>query len=332
MEKMAGRTGKKKYGKLMCAFVAAGVVAIMSMGCGETFDFSGQMTSPESRPNSSDSMASSGNGNGGGAGAGNLYGSEGAQVTEDGMGDNNISDARKLVTTVNLELETKEFEQTMSGIEAKIQELGGYIESMDVYNGSSYAGSRSNRYADMKIRIPAPKLNSFMNTVSDIGNIIRRNDNVEDVTLSYVDMESRRDTLRTEQSRLLEFLDRADSVETVIALEERLSEVRYQLESMESRLRTLDNLVEYSTVSLNVTEVRELTPVVKQTVWERIGTGISENVSDILNGIVEAFVWFVIQIPYLVIWAAVLGIVIWRLRKSWQKRHNKAKDNQKPSD
>ncbi len=322
MEKKTGKTEKKKFGKIMYAFTLFGAIAIMSMGCGEVFNSYGG-ASPEIGHSNSESVSMPGqtaDGAGmGTAGGENLYGSESVNI---------ISDSRKLVTTVNLELETKEFEQTMSGIEGKVQELGGYIESMDTYNGSSYTGGRSARYSDMKIRIPAPRLREFMNTVSSAGNIIRRNDSVEDVTLSYVDMESRRDTLRTEQSRLLEFLDKADSVETVIALEERLSEVRYQLESMESRLRTLDNLVEYSTVSLNITEVRELTPVEEQTVWERIGSGISENVSDILNGVEEVFVWFVVQIPYFAIWAVILLAVIWQLRKCWRKRHKKTKDNQ----
>lgn len=135
-------------------------------------------------------------------------------------------EGRKLIETVSLEVETREFEQMMSVLEERIQELDGYVEAMDTYNGSSYSGYNSNRSAHLTVRIPSGKLDGFLDTVSDIGNIVRRHNNVEDVTLSYVDMESRRNTLRTEQSRLLEFLDKAETIEEIITIEQRLSEVR----------------------------------------------------------------------------------------------------------
>ncbi len=138
---------------------------------------------------------------------------------EEGTGQGaGVREGRKLIQTVGLEVETKEFEQMMSSLETQVEELGGYIENMETYNGSSYSGYVSSRYANLTIRVPNGKLDSFLQTVSDIGNVVRRNDSVEDVTLSYVDMESRRNTLRTEQERLLAFLEKAETMEEIIAL------------------------------------------------------------------------------------------------------------------
>ncbi len=296
------------------------MAVLLCTGCGDTY---GESNSILSEDYSMDSVNSS-------MAGGSLYGGDGFQTAESDMRTENasqgiegITDARKLITTVRLELETKEFEQTMSGIEGQIRNMGGYIESMEAYNGSSYTGSRASRYADMTIRVPASQMNGFMDMICGTGNIVRRSDDVKDVTLSYVDMEGRRDTLRTEQSRLLDFLDKADSVETIITLEERLSEVRYQLESMESQLRTIDNLVEYSTVVLKITEVKELTPAAEQTAWERIETGFAESLHHIGDGIVDAGVWVAVNSPYLVIWAVVIGAAAVILRKSGQKRRSK---------
>ena len=66
-------------------------------------------------------------------------------------------------------------------LEERIQELDGYVEAMDTYNGSSYSGYNSNRSAHLTVRIPSGKLDGFLDTVSDIGNIVRRHNNVEDV-------------------------------------------------------------------------------------------------------------------------------------------------------
>ncbi|HBA48027.1 MAG TPA: DUF4349 domain-containing protein [Lachnospiraceae bacterium] len=242
---------------------------------------------------------------------------------ESGTDNTGLLEGRKLIKTVELEVETKEFDQTMSSLETQIQDLGGYVESMDTYNGSSYSGYSVNRSAHLTVRIPGERLSDFLKTMADIGNIVRRYDNVEDVTLSYVDMESRRNTLRTEQSRLLEFLDKAETIEDIITIEQRLSEVRYQLESMESQLRTIDNLVDYSTVELSISEVKELTPVEEPTVWERISEGFGESLLSIGHGTLEFGIWFLVHIPYLVIWGVIIAAIVLVIRKHRRKKRKK---------
>ena len=100
------------------------------------------------------------------------------------------------------------------------------------------------------------------------------------------------------------------SIVDIITIEERLSTVRYQLESMESKLRTIDNQVDYSTIYLDISEVQELTPVEVQTPLERIGEGFVENLHDIGDGAVEFAIWFVINIPNFVVWAVIITVIV----------------------
>ena len=222
---------------------------------------------------------------------------------------------RKLIKTVNMDVETREYDKLLSAVENKVTELGGYIESLDAYNGSTYYSYRSTRNANLTIRIPKDRLEEFQNTVSELGNVTSRSENVQDVTLTYVDLQSHRDALRTEQERLLQLLEQAESVEDIITIEQRLSDVRYQLESMESQLRSYDNRVDYSTVYLYIDEVEVYTPVEEETTWERISAGFMDSLKSIGEGIKEAAIWFVIHIPYLVIWAIVIVIIVLILKK-----------------
>ena len=64
-----------------------------------------------------------------------------------------------------------------------------------------------------------------------IGTVTYTNKSSEDITLDYVDVESRIEALEVEQERLLALLESAQDLESVIQLESRLSEVRYQLET-----------------------------------------------------------------------------------------------------
>ncbi len=315
MKSMARKSGEKKRrtaGKrILTGIFGCVLTTILFTGCGSADSGATKMTT-----DSMDIMNSNLDYN---AGAGVYeeaaapeyemdYGADGSTKSSNG----GILDDRKLIQNVRLEVETKEFEQLMTSLETQVEDMGGYVESMETYNGSSYSDYSGSRYAQITFRVPRGQLNAFLQTVSDISNVVRRYENVEDVTLSYVDMESRKNTLRTEQSRLLEFLDRAETVEEIITLEERLSEVRYQLESMESQLRTIDNLVDYSTVEINVSEVRELTPVELEepSVWERIGKGFMGSLRDIGGDAQETLVWFVTHIPYLVIWALVILVLV----------------------
>lgn len=242
-------------------------------------------------------------------------------------------DSRKLIRTVSLDLETKEFDQMLSLVEAEVASLGGYIENLQTYNGSRYSNRESVRNSDMTVRIPKEHLDEFLNAVSDAGNVIRRSENVEDVTLAYVDMESRRNTLQTEQERLLKFLESAESLEDIITLEERLSEVRYQLESMESQLRTYDNKVDFATIHMRIQEVKELTPVEKQSVGQRLTNGFMNSLKNVGNGFVEFFIWIVVHLPYLATWALVVTAILMSIklaiRHSRKKKAAKQKESEK---
>lgn len=303
----------------MAAVLGLFAAAALCTGCGsdgvKSFDMNASVTDSSYEGSSYNSSDSSGY-----VGAGYEY--ESGMETADSMTDAGTaaSAQQKLIRNVNLSVETKEFDQVMSALNTQIRQLGGYIENMETYNGSQYSSYRRDRYANMTIRIPKTQLDGFLETVSGICNVVRQNESVEDVTLSYVDMESRRNTLRTEQERLLSFLEQAQTIEEIITIEDRLSNVRYQLESMEAQLRTIDNRVDYSTVYLDISEVKDLTPVVEQTAWERIISGFAESMRDIGDGAVEFFIWFAVNLPYFIIWAVIITAAVLIIKKLRRRR------------
>ena len=234
-----------------------------------------------------------------------------------------IDTSRKLVTTSYLDVETKEFDQLYADVENYVNAAGGYLESINTYNGSRYHGEVVERHADLTVRIPAAKLDEFIKQIGNAGNITNRSQNVEDITLTYVDLEAHKKTLRDEEARLEEFLREAETIEDMIYIEDRLANVRYQIESMESQLRTFDNKVNYATVYLNISEVVEYTPVVYEepTTWERMKDGFEEQLEDIATFFKNFAVWFVSHFIYLIFWGAIIfAIVKWILYMGSEKR------------
>lgn len=256
--------------------------------------------------------------------------SEGGYVQE-GAGQDVVAPetSRKLIKTVNILAETEDFDTLVPGLQKQVEALGGYIEYISVYDVHSYYVEDQQvkqRCANVTARVPKEKLDGFLAQVGEQTNITSRSENVEDVTLQYVDLESHKKALVTEQDRLLALMEKAETVEDIIAIEGRLSEVRYQLESMESQLRTYDNRIDYSTVELSITEVRKYSPPQEATVWQRIESGFMKSLDDIGFGIRDFAIRFVIDIPYIVLWLAgiaVAVIVVRILWKVWKKRRAK---------
>ena len=231
---------------------------------------------------------------------------------------------RKLIRTVDLNLETENYDSLMEGLEQEINRLGGYIEYKDAYHGSYNSKTKGyRRNANITARIPANKLDEFTGKVAEIGNITYESESVEDVTLQYVDLSSHKKMLMTEQERLMELLENADTMEDIITIESRLSEVRYQIESMESQLRTFDNQVDYSTVHIFIEEVERYTPQPEKTTWERIKTGFGENVYRVTNGIKNFAIEFIIAIPVLLVWAVVIMVGVILVRVVLKRKHGR---------
>ena len=159
------------------------------------------------------------------------------------------------------------------------------------------------------MRIPSAHLDPFLFQINEQSNVTNRSESIEDVTLQYSDIESRKKTLAVEQERLWALLEKADTLEAVIALEERLSEIRYELESFESQLRLYDNQVDYSTVYLNIDEVRVFTPTTPDSVATRIQKGFTRNLEGVVNGLVNFTVWLLSSLPTLILLAAVLALI-----------------------
>ncbi len=229
---------------------------------------------------------------------------------------------RKLIRNVSMDVETDAFDRLLEDIQKKVTELSGYTEQSDISGNRSQYQSR---YAWLTVRIPCDKLDQFIDIVENTGNVTRKSESVQDITLQYSDLESRKKTLTMEQERIWALLEKADTLEAVIALEERLSEIRYELESMESQLKLFDNQVDYSRVDISVNEVlpANFTPTAPETVGERIKKGLSRNMDNMGEFVTDLFVGLIIFIPVWIPFGVIAALFILLLNR-FRKKHRKA--------
>ncbi|MBQ9847634.1 MAG: DUF4349 domain-containing protein [Clostridia bacterium] len=192
----------------------------------------------------------------------------------------------KIIRNVNLRGETKDFDSALESLKSKISEHEGYVEKSSVTGGESLNSNRkSSRNAVYTIRIPAEKLDDFLEKTEGMLNIISSSESTTDVTLEYYDIESRMKTLEAKKAALEKMLEQATSLSDIRTIQDDLYEVIADIEAYRSKLNLFDSKVSYSTVELTIIEVVEYTEVKEEE--PSFGERISETFKESWQGFWE---------------------------------------------
>lgn len=168
----------------------------------------------------------------------------------------NNADSRLLIRNVSITLETATYQTTYDSIIEAISKNGAYIENSNVTG----TGKKNNLHeATIVIRVPAENMDALIKALDGNGTVTSSSESVQDVTLEYIDMESRISSLKTERDSITKLLEQADDLDTILELQDKISEINYEIENYESSLLVMQNQITYSTLTLNIKEVIEET-------------------------------------------------------------------------
>ncbi len=235
----------------------------------------------------------------------------------------------KIIYSGTASVETIRFEETVERVYGLIEEYGGFIESSYItgkdYN-STYYNRAAYRTASFTIRVPRDNFQTFTGALESLGNLTRSSIQAQNITSSYFDTQSRLNTYRTEESRLLEMLEKADTVEDMLNIEDRLANVRYNIESLTTTLTNWDSKINYSTLELSINEVKELTQEtpISRTFGQEIAEHFRSSCQWIATALKNGFLLFISAVPILIVPIVIVVVVLLIIRA---KRHNKRRKN-----
>lgn len=221
----------------------------------------------------------------------------------------------KLIRRAELEIQTEAFDTAAASLEALVAEAGGYFQSAQV-EGGSLRDQNAARYGNYVIRLPEENFSAFLDQSGTLGYVVRRSESSENVSQAYYDTETRLAAQRTKQERLLALLAQADTMESIIELENALSETEYEIQSLTTDLEHYDDLIDYATVDLYLAEVLSLnqTPGETAGLGERMAAGLSASAAGLVQGVQDLLVWLSYHLfPVIVVLgAAGGGLFYWR--------------------
>ncbi|MBO9370364.1 MAG: DUF4349 domain-containing protein [Chloroflexi bacterium] len=226
------------------------------------------------------------------------------------------STERMVVRTASLDLVVPDTEKALADIQAMAHELGGYVVSVEAYQYQE--GWR----ATLTFRVPSDALDTALERLRAMATTVRwESVSGQDVTDQYVDLESRLRHLQAKEKQLLEFLDRAEDTEAVLAVYEHLSQTQAEIEQVKGRMQYLQNQVALATVTVILTPDVMAQPL-EMGGWNLPGTVRSavEALLDVLEFFVKALIYIIIVVlPTLILLAlpvvAIFLLVRWLVRR-----------------
>ena len=235
----------------------------------------------------------------------------------------------KLIRRAELYIQTEAFDEASAALEKLVAERGGYFQSAQV-EGGSLRNQNAQRYGEYVIRLPQERFEDFLAQSGSLGYVVRQQESSENVSQAYYDTQTRLETQRTKQERLLALLAQADTMEAILELEDALSDVEYEIQSLSTDLEHYDGLVDYATVTLTLEEVAAITTQPGETagLLERMGAGISASFQGFVLGVQDLLVW--LSYHLFLVGAAVLIALggVWYWRRKFRKKNGRPEDGQ----
>lgn len=216
-------------------------------------------------------------------------------------------------------IKTADLSIAVDGVEAKTQEIatmatgrGGFVQSSTIVEDT--AGYKSGY---ITVRVPSSTFEDSVTAIKALAvRVERESVNGQDVTEQYTDLEARLRSAKAQEEQYLLILEKAQTVDEILAVQSYLQGIRYEIESLQGQIDSLGNQTEYSTISVSLSEeVRVKIPTEKFDLGRDIRLAF-DSVVRLAQAALTSIVFFVIVGGAIAIPAGLLiALIVWVIKK-----------------
>ncbi|WP_286231358.1 DUF4349 domain-containing protein [Neobacillus mesonae] len=224
--------------------------------------------------------------------------------------------AKMVIYQADLHLRVKNFERTVQVIEKNAAKYGGYIAESNVTREGKEQLSGM-----IKIRIPQTHFHQFLDDAEgEAAEVLQRNIIGQDVTEEYVDLQARLKSKRVVEERLLSFMKNAVKTEDLLKISNDLAAVQEEIETIEGKMKYLENQTSYSTVTITLYENKVIVPEIENdqlNTWDKTKKQFMKSTNLLLSAVSSLVVFIFGNLPIIVtiILLGFIGFYIYRKRK-----------------
>jgi Domain of unknown function (DUF4349) len=160
---------------------------------------------------------------------------------------------RKIVRTATLELQVENVLEAVQQIDDVAVAAGGFVSASNVFVDSdqnSEDQARRTQTASVTVRVPADAYSAVMSQLRGIArDIVSETSDASEVTEEYTDLQARQRNLAATEARYIELLNRAATIDEILTVQDRLNQVRLEIEQVTGRINVLNNLTDFATIT-----------------------------------------------------------------------------------
>ncbi len=222
------------------------------------------------------------------------------------------ADLRKVVRTGSISVRVEDAQAAEKSVGELLSTGPGYIET------SNYSGYESGSPAvKMKIRVPSGEFESFMDSLSALGIVLDKKIETKDVTAEIADFGAVIKTLLAMEESLRETLRATRNPGEIVGLQERLTEVRTQIDRIKAQEKALSAVAELSTIDVTLKQQNNTAVQPNDPDW--FGQNVSSasaSFMTVFRGVTTLFTWIIVFSPFWLT-AMIVGSLVYRrhLRK-----------------
>ena len=221
-------------------------------------------------------------------------------------------DGRMIIQSTNISLDIEQYDTVVNQITQWVNESGGYIESHSTNLKTYYSDSDNLKQGYLTLRIPAAGYGTLVGQIKSLGLVLNESSNASDVTKAYRDTASELENLKVTEKRFREILSQATAIEDILSIENELTRIRGQINSYNKQLKDWEALVDLTTVTVSLNEVKSLKPTIEKiddSLWGKSKEGFINTVNQMRRAFEQFIVWLISSIPVLVV-LIIIGIII----------------------
>lgn len=233
-------------------------------------------------------------------------------------------DPTKIIKTANINLQTDNYANTMKNINNLITNLNAMVVKMQENMGTTYYELKSDETAlrsnEIIVKVPKEKFTDFNNQIKAYANVVSYFEEAQDISSRYADVESKIASYKLQEQQLNELLKKATAAKDLLEISNQIQNVIEQREYLQRQKNSYDNQIEYSTVTIRLTEVESV--AIKE---KGIGDRMKDTLLSSLNQIKDMFIGLIMLVVYILPYIAIILIIVLiiyiiaKLRKSNHK-------------
>lgn len=205
-------------------------------------------------------------------------------------------------------------DETMNRISQLARADGGDVFALDAQSANDGHGSQS---ATMTVKVPASRFDAIMSNMSALGGVRSRSVRAEDLSSNITDSSARLRNLKRTEADTLKIMDRSGRVGEIMDVENQLSSVREQIETLEAEVASMHSRVAYSTIDIMLEAEAQSAPAEPGALTQIRNTfaAATHSLGDATLAVVAGCIWVAVFLPYVI----ALAVLLWVLRLGLRK-------------